>query len=111
MPMPAIEIQGLLLDQFGVLHDGRKPYPGAVEAVDQLYAAGKQLLIISNSSRRSGGTISKLAKMGFRAECFAGKYPPCSASSTRKAIQNPTNQLSGIIKVMSKLAAGEISTN
>ena len=56
-----------------MLHDGRDPYPGAIEAVDQLHAAGKHLLIISNSSRRSGGTISKLVKMGFKPECFAGK--------------------------------------
>lgn len=43
---------GALLDQFGVLHDGEKPYPGAIEAVAQLAARGMKLLIISNSSRR-----------------------------------------------------------
>jgi FMN phosphatase YigB (HAD superfamily) len=41
-----------LLDQFGVLHDGVKPYPGAVEAVQHLKGRGLELLIISNSSRR-----------------------------------------------------------
>lgn len=44
--------RGALLDQFGVLHDGQKPYPGAVEAVAQLAGRGMRLLIISNSSRR-----------------------------------------------------------
>jgi hypothetical protein len=43
--------QGVLLDQFGVLHDGRMAYPGAVEAVERLHSQGMQLLIISNSSR------------------------------------------------------------
>lgn len=36
----------------GVLHDGEKPYPGAIEAVSQLAERGMRLLIISNSSRR-----------------------------------------------------------
>jgi len=60
------------LDQFGVLHDGKQPYPQAVAAVGRLAAAGKQILVLSNSSRRSGGTIGKLEKMGFNASWFAG---------------------------------------
>ncbi|KAG2491061.1 hypothetical protein HYH03_010507 [Edaphochlamys debaryana] len=64
--------QGLLLDQFGVLHDGRTPYPGAAEAVAAAADAGLQLLLISNSSRRAGGTLDKLEKMGFRRSAFAG---------------------------------------
>lgn len=62
----------MLLDQFGVLHDGQQPYAHALEAVELLHDAGKQILVLSNSSRRSGGTIGKLAKMGFNAEWFAG---------------------------------------
>ncbi len=61
------------MDQFGVLHDGQKPYPGAIEAVSQMADAGLTLVILSNSSRRSGGTIKKLGKMGFRESAFAGK--------------------------------------
>ncbi|KAG2423639.1 hypothetical protein HXX76_015156 [Chlamydomonas incerta] len=64
--------KGLLLDQFGVLHDGRVPYPGAVEAVTAAAAAGLALLIISNSSRRSAGTLDKLEAMGFPRAAFAG---------------------------------------
>ena len=44
--------QAILLDQFGVLHDGQKPYPGAIEAVTALADSGRSVLIISNSSRR-----------------------------------------------------------
>lgn len=65
--------QGVLLDQFGVLHDGQQPYPHAIAAVRCLHATGKQVMVLSNSSRRSGGTISKLAKMGFKNEWFAGE--------------------------------------
>lgn len=49
--------RGVLLDQFGVLHDGEKPYPGAIAAVSQLAARGVQLLIISNSSRSKCGPV------------------------------------------------------
>ena len=31
-----------LVDQFGVLHDGARPYPGAVEALAGLREAGTQ---------------------------------------------------------------------
>ena len=44
-------MQAVLLDQFGVLHDGQKPYPGAIEAVKTLAESGRKVLIISNSSR------------------------------------------------------------
>lgn len=43
--------KAVLLDQFGVLHDGQKAYPGAVEAVEYLHGLGLRLLIVSNSSR------------------------------------------------------------
>jgi hypothetical protein len=64
---------GVLLDQFGVLHDGKVPYPHAAAAVKRLADAGKQIIVLSNSSRRSGGTIGKLVKMGFKQEWFTGK--------------------------------------
>eukprot|EP00878_Enallax_costatus_P030388 GHUV01033081.1.p1 GENE.GHUV01033081.1~~GHUV01033081.1.p1 ORF type:complete len:137 (+),score=25.30 GHUV01033081.1:410-820(+) len=67
------QFQGVLLDQFGVLHDGKQPYPHAIAAVQRLHEAGKQIIVLSNSSRRSGGTIKKLAKLGFKAEWFAGE--------------------------------------
>ena len=55
----------LLLDQFGVLHDGRAPYPGAVAAVSRWAAAGKTMVVLSNSSRRAATAVSKLADLGF----------------------------------------------
>jgi ribonucleotide monophosphatase NagD (HAD superfamily) len=68
---------GVLLDQFGVLHDGRTPYPHAIEAVRVLAQAGKRIVVLSNSSRRSGGTVGKLARMGFKEEWFAGVCGVC----------------------------------
>ncbi|KAG8048129.1 hypothetical protein GUJ93_ZPchr0008g13870 [Zizania palustris] len=60
------------LDQFGVLHDGKKPYPGAVLALEKLAEKGAKMVIISNSSRRSSVTMEKLRRLGFDPSCFLG---------------------------------------
>ena len=47
-------LQGVLLDQYGCLHDGRQPYPGAIQAVAALAEAGMHIVLLSNSSRSVG---------------------------------------------------------
>jgi len=54
-----------LLDQFGVLHDGQQPYPGAVEALSALKRAGKTVALISNSGKRAAPNEQRLLKLGF----------------------------------------------
>ncbi|MFC3325793.1 TIGR01459 family HAD-type hydrolase [Mesorhizobium cantuariense] len=54
-----------LLDQFGVLHDGTRPYPGAVAALSALKRAGKTVVLVSNSGRRARPNESRLIKLGF----------------------------------------------
>ncbi|MBN9222205.1 MAG: TIGR01459 family HAD-type hydrolase [Mesorhizobium sp.] len=57
--------QVFLLDQFGVLHDGQAPYPGAVEALSALKRAGKTVVLISNSGKRAKPNEDRLLKLGF----------------------------------------------
>jgi HAD superfamily hydrolase (TIGR01459 family) len=54
-----------LIDQFGVLHDGIRPYPHAVEALTRLRAAGKRVLLLSNSGKRSAANVARLTGLGF----------------------------------------------
>ncbi|KAF5199780.1 Had-superfamily hydrolase [Thalictrum thalictroides] len=61
-----------LLDQFGVLHDGKQPYPGAISTLKQLANHGAKMLIISNSSRRASTTFDKLNSLGFDTSLFLG---------------------------------------
>lgn len=61
-----------LLDQFGVLHDGKQPYPGAVSTLEKLANTGAKMVIISNSSRRASVTIEKMKSLGFDPSLFAG---------------------------------------
>lgn len=54
------------IDQFGVLHDGSAPYPGAVEALAALKAAGKKIVLVSNSGKRAAPNEKRLVGLGFQ---------------------------------------------
>ena len=61
---------GYILDQWGVLHDGTRPYPGAPQCLQRLRAAGKRIVVLSNSSKRAGESLAALADMGFDTACI-----------------------------------------
>ena len=64
------QYKGVLLDQFGVLHDGIKAQPGAIEAVQYLAMEREmKILIISNSSRRT------LVHSGVVAVPYSSEHP------------------------------------
>jgi HAD superfamily hydrolase (TIGR01459 family) len=54
------------IDQFGVLHDGTRPYPRAVEALVRLKAIGKTVVLLSNSGKRAQPNEQRIKKLGFR---------------------------------------------
>ncbi|KAI6699079.1 hypothetical protein NL676_019198 [Syzygium grande] len=60
------------LDQFGVLHDGKQPYPGAISTLEKLACSGAKMVIISNSSRRASTTMEKMKHLGFDPSLFVG---------------------------------------
>ncbi|XP_042517214.1 uncharacterized protein LOC122091379 isoform X4 [Macadamia integrifolia] len=60
------------LDQFGVLHDGKQPYPGAISTLEKLASHGAKMVIISNSSRRASVTMEKMESLGFDPSLFMG---------------------------------------
>lgn len=55
-----------ILDMWGVMHDGIKPYDGVLDVVKQLRMAGKELIVLSNSSKRHDHSIRMLEKLGFQ---------------------------------------------
>ena len=61
-----------LLDMWGVMHDGFRPYEGVLDVVQQLRQANKKLIILSNSSKRRDNSIKMLTKLGFNPEDFDG---------------------------------------
>jgi len=59
-----------LIDQFGVLHDGIAPYPGAINTLEKLKAKNKRVVVVSNSGKRASVNVSRLAKLGFKHTLF-----------------------------------------
>jgi HAD superfamily hydrolase (TIGR01459 family) len=53
-----------LIDQWGVLHDGQRPYPGVLDCLDQLRRADKQVIVLSNSGKGVHQNQERLAALG-----------------------------------------------
>jgi HAD superfamily hydrolase (TIGR01459 family) len=60
----AERFDAFLLDQWGVVHDGTRPFPGVADALERLRAAGKRVLLLSNAPRRAAESITRLTGMG-----------------------------------------------
>lgn len=55
---------GFILDLWGVVHDGRAPYPGVAAALAALKARGKRIAFLSNAPRRAHVVEALLTGMG-----------------------------------------------
>ena len=55
----------IVLDQWGVLHNGAAAYPGAVTAVRALKDLGVTLAVLSNSGKRAAVNAARISEMGF----------------------------------------------
>lgn len=53
-----------ILDVWGVLHDGVTLYPGAVDTLEHLTAAGKPFVMLTNAPRRSAAVAESMIAMG-----------------------------------------------
>jgi HAD superfamily hydrolase (TIGR01459 family) len=55
---------GYVLDIWGVIHDGQQPYPGVPEALAEMRARGKRIVLLSNAPRRAWTVEKQLVGMG-----------------------------------------------
>jgi HAD superfamily hydrolase (TIGR01459 family) len=62
----------VLIDQYGVMHDGRRPYPGAVEAMTRLTAMGRAVIVLTNSGKRSAPNRARIERIGFPPSSYTG---------------------------------------
>ncbi len=60
----AAEYDGFVLDLWGVIHDGVRPYPGAIACLNRLRAAGRRVVFLSNAPRRAALVSEGLRDMG-----------------------------------------------
>lgn len=63
---------GWVLDLWGVVHDGRRPYPGVAEALAALKARGKRVVFLTNAPRRSWFIQGMLDRMGLDRGLYDG---------------------------------------
>lgn len=66
----AERFDGFVIDQWGVLHNGRQTYPGAVDVLAQLKALGKPAVVLSNSGKRATDNGARLASMGIGPDLY-----------------------------------------
>ncbi|MCZ6885542.1 MAG: TIGR01459 family HAD-type hydrolase [Alphaproteobacteria bacterium] len=55
---------GLILDLWGVIHDGRDLYPGVTETLARITETGTKVVMLSNAPRRSSAVIEGMSAMG-----------------------------------------------
>jgi len=55
----------IVLDQWGVLHDGTQAYPGVIETLTRLRAKGTRLAVLSNSGKRAAPNADRIAAIGY----------------------------------------------
>lgn len=81
----AARYDGFILDQWGVLHDGTRPYAGAAECLQRLHAAGKRIVVLSNSGKREAENLRVMASMGFDVALL--ERCVCAGEEARRAIE------------------------
>lgn len=60
----------LLVDVYGVLHDGGNIFPHAAEALREAKHHGVKVIVLTNSTLRAGAVAERLAEGGLGPECF-----------------------------------------
>jgi HAD superfamily hydrolase (TIGR01459 family) len=64
----------VLMDLWGCVHDGVKPYPAALDCLARLKDAGKAVAILSNAPRRATEIEAKLTEMGIDRALYSNMF-------------------------------------
>jgi HAD superfamily hydrolase (TIGR01459 family) len=66
----ASRYRGFIVDQWGVLHDGARPYADALDCLARLRQAGKRIVLLSNSGKRTALNRARLSEIGLDAALY-----------------------------------------
>jgi HAD superfamily hydrolase (TIGR01459 family) len=78
------DFDGFILDLWGLVHDGERPYPPSAETLRALKAAGKKTLLLSNAPRRAYALVEAMTKMGIARDLYGEVLS--SGEATRDAL-------------------------
>ena len=81
---------GFIVDLWGVVHNGVTPYPGVLDCLARLRAAGKPVVFLSNAPRRVSGIAAALTEMGITPEYYAGIMS--SGEAVYQALRDRTDE-------------------
>lgn len=76
----------VLVDQWGVLHDGAAVFPAARDCLHHLQAAGKRIVVLSNSGKRAAAGARRLAGLGLPDSAYDAIVT--SGETTRREFEN-----------------------
>lgn len=74
----------VICDIWGVVHDGLAVFPEAADCLKRVRAAGRPVVLVSNSPRRSDGVVRQLAQLGLDPDTYDAVVT--SGDTTRAAI-------------------------
>jgi HAD superfamily hydrolase (TIGR01459 family) len=66
----ASRFDGMLIDQFGVIHDGQQLYPGTLRILSELHARNIPVAVMTNSGKRAEANRQRLVRMGVPRDHF-----------------------------------------
>jgi HAD superfamily hydrolase (TIGR01459 family) len=66
----ARDFDAMLIDQFGVIHDGQKLYTGAAEVLSHLHALNIPVIVMTNSGKRAKPNLARMVNMGIPRDHF-----------------------------------------
>jgi HAD superfamily hydrolase (TIGR01459 family) len=86
-----------IIDQWGVLHDGEKPYEGVVDCLKELKNRKKHVIILSNSGKRAEENKERLKKLGIGPSLYTDLV-----TSGEMTWQGLNDQTDGVFKGLGK---------
>ena len=90
------EVDDLLVDLWGVVHDGERPFAGVVETLEAIAAAGRRVIFVSNTSREGVDVVDSLVhRMGIDRGLFLDVVS--SGDVTRAALERREPALFGAL--------------
>jgi HAD superfamily hydrolase (TIGR01459 family) len=78
------DFDGFILDLWGLVHDGEKPYPPSADTLRALKAAGKKTILLSNAPRRAHALVEAMTRMGISRDLYGEVLS--SGEATRAAL-------------------------
>lgn len=68
----APDYDGVILDLWGVVHDGTAPFPGVLDCMWRLGEAGKRIVLLSNAPRRADDVARRIERIGVPRALYHG---------------------------------------